>query len=567
MFALVFRFPAGRYHATPWGRNVNEADVAWPPEPWRILRALIATYWRKGNQERWSKDDLAALIDALAERPPVYRLPEIAVHTHTRHYMPIGEIKKGREDTTLVFDAFVRLPADAEIIAAWPEVNLPEHLHALACDLASGLGYLGRAESWVDCKVAEWDGEANCVPNDGEQFERSCEGEPVRLIIPRSPADYAAERQRLRAEFDEQERRKANAKSSKPPSEDALLSARKKAFGNTLPDRLLDALTLDTSDYQRFGWSRPPASRDVIYFRKPLGPLPRAARPKTQGGHRLPTVARFVLAGRPRPRIEDAVKIGELMRLAAQFGWAKDETSGRRRPKAPPVISGRDAQNRPLKDAEHRHAFWLPEDADGDGEIDHVVVYARGGFDREVRNALDRLTKLWIERPRIAAENDDDQLPEARQEWCLALEGFGTPKDFRNASRLLRKSATWESVTPFLAAGHLKAGGYPAEVRRLIARRGRSELLTEIAFLRPQSAGEADLEGDPHDKDIGVMVRGRLRRAVHFHRFRSRGGERQPDTIGTFLRLQFAEPIEGPLALGYACHFGLGLFAAREDES
>jgi CRISPR-associated protein Csb2 len=43
MLALAFTFPAGRYHATPWGRHVNEADVAWPPEPWRILRTLVAT--------------------------------------------------------------------------------------------------------------------------------------------------------------------------------------------------------------------------------------------------------------------------------------------------------------------------------------------------------------------------------------------------------------------------------------------------------------------------------------------------------------------------------------------
>ena len=110
MFALVFRFPAGRYHATPWGRNVNEADVAWPPEPWRLLRTLIAAYWRKGDRERWSEEPLARLIDVLAETLPVYRLPAGAVHAHTRHYMPIGTIERGREKTTLVFDAFVRLP-------------------------------------------------------------------------------------------------------------------------------------------------------------------------------------------------------------------------------------------------------------------------------------------------------------------------------------------------------------------------------------------------------------------------------------------------------------------------
>ena len=76
MFALTFGFPARRYHATPWGRNVNEADVAWPPEPWRLLRAMVAAWWRKGDHGRWSEDDLATLVDALAETPPVYRLPE-----------------------------------------------------------------------------------------------------------------------------------------------------------------------------------------------------------------------------------------------------------------------------------------------------------------------------------------------------------------------------------------------------------------------------------------------------------------------------------------------------------
>jgi CRISPR-associated protein Csb2 len=149
MFALVFRFPAGRYHATPWGRNVNEADVAWPPEPWRILRALIATFWRKGDRERWSDKDLSALIDLLAEQPPVYQLPDGAVHAHTRHYMPQGKIEKGREATSLVFDAFARLPHDGAIVAAWPEVALPAPLFALAADLARGIGYLGRAESPV----------------------------------------------------------------------------------------------------------------------------------------------------------------------------------------------------------------------------------------------------------------------------------------------------------------------------------------------------------------------------------------------------------------------------------
>ena len=160
MFALACRFPAGRYHATPWGRNVNEADVAWPPEPWRLLRALIAAYWRKGDHERWPQEALGRLIDALAETLPVYRLPEGAVHAHTRHYMP-----RARGRRTLIFDAFVRMPGQGSIIAAWPAVTLDADLFSLGADLAGAIGYLGRAESWTECEaLAEWDGKPNCGP-------------------------------------------------------------------------------------------------------------------------------------------------------------------------------------------------------------------------------------------------------------------------------------------------------------------------------------------------------------------------------------------------------------------
>jgi CRISPR-associated protein Csb2 len=41
---LAICFPAGRYHANPWDRAVNEGATEWPPSPWRILRALVATW-------------------------------------------------------------------------------------------------------------------------------------------------------------------------------------------------------------------------------------------------------------------------------------------------------------------------------------------------------------------------------------------------------------------------------------------------------------------------------------------------------------------------------------------
>jgi CRISPR-associated protein Csb2 len=114
MIALRLYFPAGRYHATPWGRHVNEAAIAWPPEPVRILRALIACHHRKADEMRFDDEALSSLIDALAEQLPIYRLPE-AVHAHTRHYMPING-----KNPALVFDGFARFDPEQPLIVGWP---------------------------------------------------------------------------------------------------------------------------------------------------------------------------------------------------------------------------------------------------------------------------------------------------------------------------------------------------------------------------------------------------------------------------------------------------------------
>jgi len=84
MTVIELTFPAGRFHATPWGRHVNEGAVEWPPSPWRLLRALIATWKRKAPDlnEETIKEILSALCD-----PPHFALPP-ATFSHTRHYMP-----------------------------------------------------------------------------------------------------------------------------------------------------------------------------------------------------------------------------------------------------------------------------------------------------------------------------------------------------------------------------------------------------------------------------------------------------------------------------------------------
>ena len=554
MFALAFRFPAGRYHATPWGRNVNEADVAWPPEPWRILRAFIAAWWLKSDRMRWPKDDLSQLIDTLSETLPEYSVPTGVIHARTRHYMPMGGLNNGRPKTSLVFDAFVRLSECSKLVVAWPRVTLERKAFALGADLASAINYLGRAESWAECEaLAEWSEQINCWPinsfSDGDPINSFSDGDSVRLLAPHTPNTYAAERRRLIGEMKSQIR----ARVAQPLTEYAINAKldrdlrSKERQAHTLPERLVDALSLDTSDYQNRGWRRPPAAHEVIYVRAPQAAPQFAAYPRSQhtvsrSRRDRPTVARFRLAGRPLPRIEDAIKIGELMRSAAlaQFNWGRHESKNQSFPLVPPEISGHNTYGKPLRDPAHSHAFWLPEDSDGDGWIDHVSVFIANGISQEIQAHLYSITRLWLPLKQRSKEVGED-LGGVR-EWQVALEGFGQPVDFAGSAYIFGRSRRWQSMTPFLASGYLKTAGYLGEVRRLLKRRGLTNNNIKVQVLPNVAVGDTP------------------RRAIHFHRFRSRGKEVQPDTAGALLNIVLPEAIEGPLALGYGSHFGLGLF-------
>jgi CRISPR-associated protein Csb2 len=537
MFALMFRFPGGRYHATPWGRHVNEGDVAWPPEPYRILRALIATWHRKADQATYDRVALARLIEALAQTDPVFILPD-AVHAHTRHYMPQGRIAGGREDTKLVFDAFFRVDADAELIAAWPKLQLGAELFALACHLAERMNYLGRAEALA---VARASADEISKPYDGIPLTEA-EVDPgwtvVDVLAPLSAAAYERTRPALLT-----------------LNGDKAGSSRRRTFEATVPDSLLDALAVETSQLQAAGWSCPPAGRIVAYMRRDVGPQPsgRTRRSLVKHGEPASTVARLVLAGRPRPRIEEAVKIGEIFRLAlmARIGAP-----------VPASISGRDEHGRPLRDPAHRHAFFLPEDDDGDGSIDHIILFVRDGLEPAVRRAVEGLQRLWIADPQTRLsdnENSDDDEKEekGRREWRLALEGFGHPSFFAD-SDLLRRSKNWISVTPYLRPWHTKLSPPEVETERMAEEECRRRGLPIL---------KAVFDPDPDGTGFGrsIAVAGGRRNVLHFHRFRSRRSLAQPDRSGAALLLTFAEPIEGPLAFGFGCHFGLGLFRAIDE--
>lgn len=502
MPAIAFRFPAGRYHATPWGRHVNEADVEWPPAPWRVLRALIATWHRKADHAQYPESLLEELIESLSGTPPVYRVPP-AIRSHTRHYMPVREGK--RDKPVLIFDAFVRVEADETLVASWPEVELTREQARLLEALLHDLGFLGRAESWVEADLLDhWDGEPNCRPSELAVDTETGEAlEPVRLIAPVVPAEYGQWRADMVA---------AHGLGSKK------LKKSQRQILDTVPSRYIDALRLETGDIQRAGWSSPPGARFVTYQRPYACFTPQSRRRAIRASSQSSiTTVRLALAGKPLPRIEDAVRIGELVRVAAIY--KADEATGTGR--VPNVLSGHDMP----EGNQHGHAFYLPEDADADGFIDHVLIHADNGLAGPALRALDQITRLW---------------DKGGEEWQVLLEQYGVASEIVGSS-YLGPATQWVSATPYLHPWFRKKS---FTVEDQIRRECRERALPE-----PQL-----------DLLPNILIRESERRPVHFRRFRNRRGLNQPDAQGSFWKLTFSEPVTGPLAFGFGCHFGLGLF-------
>ena len=152
---LAIRFPLGRYHATPWDRSVNEGATEWPPSPWRLLRALMATWYT-----RWP--DLPApvfdaLLDSLGD-PPSYRTPA-ALSGHTRHYLPDLDHKKGETGgTDLTLDPFLSVARCDQLLVRW-DVHLPAEQRETLAKLVELVPYLGRADSICEARLLDEDPE------------------------------------------------------------------------------------------------------------------------------------------------------------------------------------------------------------------------------------------------------------------------------------------------------------------------------------------------------------------------------------------------------------------------
>ena len=511
MPTLSIRFLGGHYHATPWENSPNEGAVEWPPSPWRILRAFIATGYAKLAEWRDGiiPDQAKVLINKLASTLPVYRLPK-SVGAHARHYMPI----KGK--TTLVLDAYAVTGIDHLPLLVYWDVKLNPEEEKLFAEIAGKVGYIGRAESWTECELVpdepvSFDWAAPCDVVQSESVRRGWAQIP--LIAPMTAKTYEDWRQGSLEKID----------SGKKHSASML-----KKFDNNYPADLMACLQTETGWFQSKGWSQPPGSRFVLYWRSPLSTIgvtvPEPSKPPVHS--RVPVVLLALACGTqsrsPLPVRARILPQAELFHrtLASLVGkWGNSQSAAE--------LLGVDSNRSPITG--HRHAHILPLSllkSEPDNHLDHILIWAPGGLGDSSQQILHRIRKTYMKG--------------GVGELQVRMVGSGTIADFKDITTLVPMfgmARVWQSITPLILPRYRKASGRNTPDNQIIDELKSRGLPApvRIEWLR----------------DEAVAMR---------HYVRLRHNSRPPEDFGYAVRLTFTESVSGPICLGYASHFGLGLF-------
>jgi CRISPR-associated protein Csb2 len=488
MLIVELKFLAGRFHATPWGRNVNEGVPEWPPSPYRLLRALYDTWKRK--RPDWPIERIEPLLAALASGPPRFHLPSAAA-SHTRAFL--SENKPDITKRQKVFDAFVVVSPNMPVLMGWPELTLTEDEKADLEEILLLINYLGRSESWVAAKVCanninvDW----NCVTADDRPPIVDCDR--VRVASPIPKEEYI----------------KTHVPLDGPPA-------------NRTPQRSPDwlaALSCSTTDLFRSKLSEPPAMRYVSYLRRKdcFDVEPTFARSRSEP--RTEAVL-FALESKVLPSVTSTLDISERIRRKL-MGLHKSIVGSPAAVSA--KFSGKNSAGQPMRG--HRHAYILPLDRDGDGRLDHLLVACKDPLIEDERLALDRLQSIWQ--------------PDGKPDIQLSPLHWGT------LDELCKPTTKVVSATPFVPPWHYRRGRGPwAE------------------WLFAQLRQEASNHGLPAPSEIklvpALQTRQRQFRWIEFRR--NRKGD--PIRPGYGFELTFAQPVAGPIALGYGAHFGLGHFVS-----
>lgn len=428
---LKIRFLLGRYHATRWDGGANTSDVEWPPSPWRILRALLAT-----RHARWPDLDAGVterLLRSLGT-PSAYRTP--ATHAgSSRHYMPlVGHRTDSSGATSQVIDAFLAVDRSEQLLVQW-SVDLSPDDRATLRKLVELVPYLGRSESL--CEMTLLDDEEVVDQHWWRLGVVGADVEQVQLLTPTAVS--------------------------------------------------LAVLEQTTVGVRKARRTLPPDTATVVYGRaRPVAPVVVTAAPVRDS--RVPAL-RFELAGPVHLRARSAVLAADAMhgtisRILTNSGIDPVETAATMG--LEPDGSIRHGPH------EHLHIFTVPT-TQSNGDLgrplpantptDTIVLWSPEGFRADVAAAIINGARSLFVRAHL-----EDELP------SRAILFAGSGKLAEVYPPILGPAAKWISWMPYLLVRHRKKSQddwdfIVDDVQREVSRRGFGDV-TVHPFHEEGSAGQ-----------------------------------------------------------------------------
>lgn len=378
---------SGRYHAHAWGEaHFGMAGPEWPPSPWRLLRALAASWFNASGRD-CTESKRNQLLETLARcGSPTIWIPRVSFQ-EIPYYQPIVGEKGAKR--VLHFDHFAVFAAtdgeDATFYFEFP-CELTFEQRDLLRTLLRRITYFGRAESRARLSLLD-----------------AGESPSSRALFDARPAG---------ASSDPERRRRVLVPTSNLSARDLW----------TVDDRddthLVEALIKNSQalptgtewiDYDvRPGWVM--HELPVSHARHPRGKAPLSA-------------LRATLFRRVPIPISDTVAVARDFRDQAVEEYRR--LTGRESSR----LSGRTADGGVCRG--HAHAFYTPMPDRRTGRLAEIFVRIPGGEDGiepEERDALLSVATLWR----------DDRYP------ILVVTEEENPRPTAEPARL------WRSTTPYL---------------------------------------------------------------------------------------------------------------------
>lgn len=276
--------------------------------------------------------------------------------------------------------------------------------------------------------------------------------------------------------------------------------------------------------------------------RPPTVPLRSRSRPGFQGPTSLHLV-QFAITGAVLPEMRTICRITSRFRqrvldrfvegCTGERGtrWRQASHEAHRRAV---LLSGLDPEQGRLM--RHEHAWFLVSSESG---VPVRLLVWRSGtpFTAQEHDALMSATDREISWGTVPGHG----------EWTIRLlpldAAVAPPAGFD-----LRRYALWETVTPYVPPRHRLRNGKPREGEDVVS----------------QVRRELDARGWPAAQAEIEVIGPAQWTAVHLPPSRKRSRPFIGDRAGFTVRIQFDEPVAGPIMLGHSAHFGLGLFGPRQ---